>query len=86
MKPEKAREIEDSLIRSAQMGAIASQIDEPQLVKILNDLSEKKTQTKVTVSIFFLIICVYLAFIETTNLQVSNFRMQYQRRSALDDD
>ncbi len=86
MKPEKAREIEDSLIRSAQMGAIASQIDEPQLVKILNDLSEKKTQTKVTVSIFSLLfVCIWL-LLKTTNLQVSNFRMQYQRRSALDDD
>ncbi len=58
MKPEKAREIEDSLIRSAQMGAIASQIDEPQLVKILNDLSEKKTQTKVTVSTLPSQLCV----------------------------
>eukprot|EP00871_Galdieria_phlegrea_P005001 jgi/Galph1/5501/GphlegSOOS_G4110.1 len=51
VKPEKARVLEDSLIRSAQLGRIPGKVDEEQLKQFLsqfNEVTDKKT--KVTIS------------------------------------
>jgi len=48
VKPDKARSIEDTVIRAAQMGQLQQQVDEPKLIQMLEQISEKKTETKIT--------------------------------------
>jgi len=50
VKPEKARQVEDILIRSAQMGQLVEKVDEAKLISFLEQLNEKtKKETKVTI-------------------------------------
>eukprot|EP01104_Vermistella_antarctica_P009739 TRINITY_DN2526_c0_g1_i2.p2 TRINITY_DN2526_c0_g1~~TRINITY_DN2526_c0_g1_i2.p2 ORF type:complete len:127 (+),score=35.60 TRINITY_DN2526_c0_g1_i2:26-406(+) len=42
VKPEKARRVEDMLIRMAQQGQIQSAVEEPQLVQMLEKISQQE--------------------------------------------
>ncbi|CAI9087918.1 OLC1v1022119C2 [Oldenlandia corymbosa var. corymbosa] len=51
VKPEKARGVEDVIIRAAQMGQIAEKVSEERLITLLEQINTQTTkQTKVTVS------------------------------------
>ncbi|KAK6932247.1 PDCD5-like [Dillenia turbinata] len=51
VKPEKARGVEDVILRAARMGQIVEKVSEPTLIKLLEDINTRTTQqTKVTVS------------------------------------
>jgi len=49
VKPEKARAVEDSIIRAAQSGQLASKIDENKLIQMLEQSSEKQGKPKITI-------------------------------------
>eukprot|EP00252_Welwitschia_mirabilis_P000962 TRINITY_DN1094_c0_g1_i1.p1 TRINITY_DN1094_c0_g1~~TRINITY_DN1094_c0_g1_i1.p1 ORF type:complete len:129 (-),score=42.18 TRINITY_DN1094_c0_g1_i1:235-621(-) len=50
VKPEKARGVEDFLIRSAQMGQITEKVSEERLITLLEQINEQtKKTTKVTI-------------------------------------
>jgi programmed cell death protein 5 len=51
VKPEKARAIEDMLIRAGQTGQLAERVSEPKLISMLEQMGDKKKETKVSVSI-----------------------------------
>eukprot|EP01135_Chromosphaera_perkinsii_P003803 Nk52_evm49s255 gene=Nk52_evmTU49s255 len=44
VKPDKAGQIESMLVRMAQMGQIGGQVDEPQLIGFLNQVSQKQSR------------------------------------------
>ncbi len=50
VKPEKARAVEDMIIRAAQSGQLGGQVDEPKLIQLLEQISGSQPKTKVTVS------------------------------------
>eukprot|EP01114_Cavostelium_apophysatum_P009956 TRINITY_DN2329_c0_g1_i2.p1 TRINITY_DN2329_c0_g1~~TRINITY_DN2329_c0_g1_i2.p1 ORF type:complete len:127 (-),score=32.68 TRINITY_DN2329_c0_g1_i2:54-434(-) len=50
VKPEKARAVEDIMIRSAQTGRLSEKIDEKKLIQLLEQLNENKKETKVTIT------------------------------------
>ncbi|CAN6469903.1 unnamed protein product [Victoria cruziana] len=50
VKPEKARGVEDVLLRAAQMGQIAEKVSEERLISLLEQINNQTTrQTKVTI-------------------------------------
>jgi len=49
VKPEKAKAVEDMILRAGQSGQLAAKVDEKQLISFLEKLSEKKTETKITI-------------------------------------
>ena len=49
MKPEKARGVEEMLIRAFQSGQLPAKVDEQRLIQLLEQLSETKKETKITV-------------------------------------
>eukprot|EP01132_Coremiostelium_polycephalum_P005984 gene5984-7455_t len=48
VKPDKARQIEDMLIRSAQTGQISEKVDEQKLISLLEQISGKEKKTTIT--------------------------------------
>jgi programmed cell death protein 5 len=50
VKPEKARGVEDMIIRAAQMGQLGEKVDENRLISLLEQISESKASTKITVN------------------------------------
>ncbi|AEE31142.2 double-stranded DNA-binding family protein [Arabidopsis thaliana] len=51
VKPEKARGVEDVILRAAQMGQIVEKVSEERLITLLEQINSQTTkQTKVTVS------------------------------------
>ncbi|KJE96306.1 hypothetical protein CAOG_06648 [Capsaspora owczarzaki ATCC 30864] len=46
VKPEKARAVEDLLIRMAKSGQLPGMVDEPQLIKLLSQVSEVENSKK----------------------------------------
>ncbi|KAL6070985.1 Programmed cell death protein 5 [Balamuthia mandrillaris] len=48
VKPDKARQVEDSLIRAAQTGQLGGKVDEPSLISMLGQISKAKKETKIT--------------------------------------
>ena len=53
VKPEKARQVEDMVIRAAQTGQLGQKIDEDKLISLLEQIGEKKAApTKITVNAF----------------------------------
>ncbi|XP_068665575.1 uncharacterized protein [Aristolochia californica] len=50
VKPEKARGVEDVILRAAQMGQIAEKVSEERLISLLEQINTKTSkQTKVTI-------------------------------------
>ncbi|KAF9621093.1 hypothetical protein IFM89_016527 [Coptis chinensis] len=50
VKPEKARGVEDVVLRAAQMGQIAEKVSEEKLISLLEQINSQTTkQTKVTI-------------------------------------
>ncbi|KAJ4703794.1 DNA-binding protein [Melia azedarach] len=50
VKPEKARGVEDIILRAAQMGQIAEKVSEERLISLLEQINTQTTkQTKVTI-------------------------------------
>ncbi|KAI3870820.1 hypothetical protein MKX03_006804 [Papaver bracteatum] len=50
VKPEKARGVEDVILRAAQMGQIAEKVSEERLISLLEQINTQTTkQTKVTI-------------------------------------
>jgi len=49
VKPDKARGVEDLLIRAAQTGQIGEKVDENRLISLLEQLSEKEKKTTITI-------------------------------------
>uniref|UniRef100_A0A6N2MJD1 Double-stranded DNA-binding protein n=1 Tax=Salix viminalis TaxID=40686 RepID=A0A6N2MJD1_SALVM len=50
VKPEKARGVEDVILRAAQMGQIAEKVSEERLISMLEQINNQTTkQTKVTI-------------------------------------
>ncbi|WCJ27344.1 double-stranded DNA-binding family protein [Euphorbia peplus] len=50
VKPEKARSVEDVVLRAAQMGQIAEKVSEEKLISLLEQINTQTTrQTKVTI-------------------------------------
>ncbi|KAL9455798.1 hypothetical protein AB3S75_005094 [Citrus x aurantiifolia] len=50
VKPEKARGVEDIILRSAQMGQIVEKVSEERLISLLEQINTQSTkQTKVTI-------------------------------------
>ncbi|KAF5176613.1 Programmed cell death protein [Thalictrum thalictroides] len=50
VKPEKARGVEDVILRAAQMGQIAEKVSEEKLISLLEQINNQTTkQTKVTI-------------------------------------
>ncbi|XP_004293666.1 PREDICTED: DNA-binding protein DDB_G0278111 isoform X2 [Fragaria vesca subsp. vesca] len=50
VKPEKARGVEDVILRAAQMGQIAEKVSEERLISLLEQINNQTTkQTKVTI-------------------------------------
>jgi DNA-binding TFAR19-related protein (PDSD5 family) len=41
--------VEDMLIKSAQTGKLAERVDEPRLIQLLENQTEQKQKTKITV-------------------------------------
>jgi len=48
VKAEKARGVEDLIIRAAQSGQLGGKVDEARLISLLEQLSEKEQKTKIT--------------------------------------
>jgi len=48
VKAEKARGVEDLIIRAAQSGQLGGKVDEARLISLLGQLSEKEQKTKIT--------------------------------------
>ncbi|KAF2074763.1 hypothetical protein CYY_003951 [Polysphondylium violaceum] len=51
VRPEKARQVEDLIIAAAQRGQLAEKVDEPKLISLLEQISEKAPKTTITVCI-----------------------------------
>lgn len=49
VKPEKARGVEDMIIRAAQSGQLGGKVDEQKLISLLEQISSQKKETKITV-------------------------------------
>lgn len=49
VKPEKARAVEDSILRAAQSGQLGGKVDETQLIGLLDQISKSTKKTKITV-------------------------------------
>eukprot|EP01100_Stratorugosa_tubuloviscum_P011208 TRINITY_DN496_c2_g1_i2.p1 TRINITY_DN496_c2_g1~~TRINITY_DN496_c2_g1_i2.p1 ORF type:complete len:122 (+),score=67.26 TRINITY_DN496_c2_g1_i2:153-518(+) len=49
VKPEKARQVEDSIIRAAQMGALKSRIDEQRIIQMLEQMADNTSKTTITI-------------------------------------
>jgi len=50
VKPDKARQVEDMILRAAQTGQLGSKIDEKRLIQLLEQITEAQhRQTKITV-------------------------------------
>ena len=50
VKPEKARNVEDVILRAAQLGQIAEKVSEEKLISLLEQINTQTTkQTKVTI-------------------------------------
>ncbi|KAJ8616738.1 hypothetical protein MRB53_036110 [Persea americana] len=53
VKPEKARGVEDVILRAAQMGQVAEKVSEERLISLLEQINNQTSkQTKVTVSVY----------------------------------
>mmetsp|Transcript_46853 Transcript_46853/g.54299 ORF Transcript_46853/g.54299 Transcript_46853/m.54299 type:complete len:112 (+) Transcript_46853:31-366(+) len=48
VKPEKAQQLESHVIKLGQSGQLQEPLTEPQLVSILEKISDSKTETKIT--------------------------------------
>eukprot|EP01133_Synstelium_polycarpum_P018044 gene18044-21539_t len=48
VKPDKARQIEDMIINAAQTGRLTEKVDEPKLISLLEQISEKSAKTTIT--------------------------------------
>lgn len=64
VKAEKARAVEDMILRAAQSGQLAEKVDENKLIQLLEQIAEKQTKTKITVMFYFLFF-VYIVFLDT---------------------
>jgi len=51
-----ARQVEDMLIRAAQMGQITEQVDEKRIVALLEQITESAPTSKITVCYFFVVV------------------------------
>jgi programmed cell death protein 5 len=49
VKPDKARAVEDMIIRAGQSGSLTQKVDEAKLIQLLEQLSEQKKETKITI-------------------------------------
>ncbi|KAH3742544.1 programmed cell death protein 5 [Pelomyxa schiedti] len=49
VKPEKARAVEDMIIRSATSGQLRTKVDEARLIGLLEQISESKPEPKITI-------------------------------------
>jgi len=49
VKPEKARAVEDMILRAAQSGQLGGMVDEQNLISLLGQLSKNTTQPKITI-------------------------------------
>jgi len=49
VKPDKARSVEDMIIRAAQTGQLGGKVDEQRLISLLEQISEKEKKTKITI-------------------------------------
>eukprot|EP01102_Stenamoeba_stenopodia_P022894 TRINITY_DN9706_c0_g1_i2.p1 TRINITY_DN9706_c0_g1~~TRINITY_DN9706_c0_g1_i2.p1 ORF type:complete len:118 (+),score=26.48 TRINITY_DN9706_c0_g1_i2:78-431(+) len=49
VKPDNARQVEDMIIQAAQYGQLTGKVDEPKLISLLEQISERKQKTTVTV-------------------------------------
>jgi programmed cell death protein 5 len=47
VKPNNARSLEELILRMAQTGQIRSKLSEQQLIELLGNISENKTETKI---------------------------------------
>ncbi|KAL8152264.1 LOW QUALITY PROTEIN: hypothetical protein V2J09_010024 [Rumex salicifolius] len=86
VKPEKARGVEDVILRAAQMGQITEKVSEERLITLLEQINTQTTkQTKVTVSCKFCMSTWFFFF----PFQCFNIHYGFQitrRRSVLEDD
>lgn len=63
VKPEKARAVEDMVLRAAQTGQLTQKVDEAKLITLLEQLTEKQAKpTKITVG--HPLCCVHTAQIQ----------------------
>ncbi|MED6192870.1 hypothetical protein PIB30_013965 [Stylosanthes scabra] len=87
VKPEKARGVEDVILRAAQMGQIAEKVSEERLITLLEQINNQTTrQTKVTVSCMILVMLFYSpSKVFTVPFILLIFQIQ-RRRSVLEDD
>ncbi|EFA77623.1 hypothetical protein PPL_12230 [Heterostelium album PN500] len=47
VKADKARQVEDMIINAAQTGRLQEKVDEPKLISLLEQISEKATKTNI---------------------------------------
>ncbi|KAE9451850.1 hypothetical protein C3L33_16249, partial [Rhododendron williamsianum] len=95
VKPEKARGVEDVILRAAQMGQIVEKVSEERLISLLEQINTQTTkQTKVTVrpnllfiSLTSLAYCLHDLYLMLPLLSCAAVISQIQRRrSVLEDD
>jgi len=48
VRPEKSRQVEDLIISAAQRGQLNEKVDEPKLISLLEQISEKAPKTTIT--------------------------------------
>jgi programmed cell death protein 5 len=53
VKAEKARAVEDIILRAAQSGQLAEKVDEKKLIQLLEQIAEKQTKTKIIVILYY---------------------------------
>ncbi|TKY59612.1 Programmed cell death protein 5 [Spatholobus suberectus] len=86
VKPEKARGVEDVILRAAQMGQITEKVSEERLISLLEQINNQTTrQTKVTVSYRIFVTLFYSHFPKYLLCHFLPFQIQ-RRRSVLEDD
>ena len=54
VKADKARAVEDLLIRMAQTGQLRGKVSESQLIEILEQINQQKPKTKIVVLVDFI--------------------------------
>ncbi|KAL2918467.1 hypothetical protein HK105_201868 [Polyrhizophydium stewartii] len=85
VKSDKARAVEDMLLRMAQSGQLRGKVNESQLIEFLEQISEQSQQsTKITVRCR--VLRVWLLFALHADAGLGNVALQFNRRRIDDDD
>ena len=59
VKPEKARQVEEIILRNAQMGRLGGHVDEDKLKQLLEQIRDKESENRTKITVQFLALSLY---------------------------